>query len=72
MFTIKTGQSSTDGSLTVFLCCVHAGGASSRDFQSFLVFLFRHFHIDLINLFNTRKDTFSKDEILQELVISLT
>lgn len=72
MLTIKTGQSSTDGSLTGFLCCAHAGGASSRYFQSFRDFLFRHFHIDLINLFNIRKDTFSKDEILQELVIRLT
>lgn len=44
--------------------------ASGRYFQSFRDFLFRHVHIDLIHLFNTRKDTFSKDEVLQELVIT--
>ena len=43
--------------------------ASGRYFQSFRDFLFSHVHIDLIHLFNTRKDTFSKDEVLQELVI---
>lgn len=43
--------------------------ASGRYFQSFRNFLFRHVHIDLIHLFNTRKDTFSKDDVLQELVI---
>lgn len=43
--------------------------ASGRYFQSFRDFLFRHVHIDLIHLFNTRKNTFSKDEVLQELVI---
>lgn len=43
--------------------------ASGKYFQSFRNFLFRHVHIDLIHLFNTRKDTFSKDEVLQELVI---
>lgn len=43
--------------------------ASGRYFQSFRNFLFRHVHIDLIHLFNTRKDTFAKDEVLQELVI---
>lgn len=43
--------------------------ASGRYFQSFRSFLFTHVHIDLIHLFNTRKDTFSKDEVLQELVI---
>ena len=43
--------------------------ASGRYFQSFRDFLFRNVHIDLIHLFNTRKDTFSKDEVLQELVI---
>ena len=43
--------------------------ASGRYFQSFRDFLFRQVHIDLIHLFNTRKDTFSKDEVLQELVI---
>lgn len=43
--------------------------ASGRYFQSFRDYLFRHVHIDFIHLFNTRKDTFSKDEVLQELVI---
>ena len=43
--------------------------ASGRYFQSFRDFLFSQVHIDLIHLFNTRKDTFSKDEVLQELVI---
>ncbi len=43
--------------------------ASGRYFQSFRNFLFCNVHIDLIHLFNTRKDTFSKDEVLQELVI---
>ena len=43
--------------------------ASGRYFQSFRDFLFQHISIDLIHLFNTRKDTFAKDEVLQELVI---
>lgn len=43
--------------------------ASGRYFQSFRNFLFQHVSIDLIHLFNTRKDTFAKDEVLQELVI---
>lgn len=43
--------------------------ASGRYFQAFRDFLFRYVHIDLIHLFNTRKDTFSKDEVLQEQVI---
>lgn len=43
--------------------------ASGRYFQSFRDFLFKHVQIDLIHLFNTRKDTFAKDEVLQELVI---
>lgn len=43
--------------------------ASGRYFQSFRDYLFKQVHIDLIHLFNTRKDTFSKDEVLQELVI---
>lgn len=43
--------------------------ASGRYFQSFRDFLFSHVQINLIHLFNTRKDTFSKDEVLQELVI---
>ena len=45
--------------------------ASGRYFQSFRDFLFKHVQIDLIHLFNTRKDTFAKDEVLQELVIML-
>ena len=43
--------------------------ASGRYFQSFRDFLFRNVHLDFIHLFNTRKDTFSKDSVLQELVI---
>ncbi len=43
--------------------------ASGRYFQSFRHFLFQHVSIDFIHLFNTRKDTFAKDEVLQELVI---
>ncbi len=43
--------------------------ASGRYFQLFRNFLFRHVSIELIHLFNTRKDTFAKDEVLQELVI---
>lgn len=43
--------------------------ASGRYFQSFRNYLFRNVHLDLIHLFNTRKDTFSKDDVLQELVI---
>lgn len=43
--------------------------ASGRYFHSFRDFLFQHVSIDLIHLFNTRKDTFAKDEVLQELVI---
>ena len=43
--------------------------ASGRYFQSFRNYLFRYVHFDFIHLFNTRKDTFSKDEVLQELVI---
>lgn len=43
--------------------------ASGRYFQSFRDFLFHNVYIDFIHLFNTRKDTFSKDEVLQELVI---
>lgn len=43
--------------------------ASGLYFQKFRDFLFRNVHIDFIHLFNTRKDTFAKDEVLQELVI---
>lgn len=56
-----------DGGLMIFI--TPRSFASGRYFQSFRNFLFRHVHIDLIHLFNTRKDTFSKDEVLQELVI---
>jgi len=44
--------------------------ASGRYFRSFRDFLFRHVHIDFIHLFNTRRDTFAKDSVLQELVIT--
>lgn len=44
--------------------------ASGRYFRSFRNFLFRHVHIDFIHLFNTRRDTFAKDSVLQELVIT--
>lgn len=43
--------------------------ASGRYFQSFRDFLFHHVSIDFIHLFNTRKETFAKDEVLQEMVI---
>ncbi|MCQ2168431.1 MAG: Eco57I restriction-modification methylase domain-containing protein [Bacteroidales bacterium] len=43
--------------------------ASGRYFRSFRDYLFRYVHFDFIHLFHTRKDTFSKDEVLQELVI---
>lgn len=42
---------------------------SGRYFQSFRDFLFKNVNINFIHLFNTRKDTFAKDEVLQELVI---
>ncbi len=44
--------------------------ASGRYFRSFRNFLFRRVHIDFIHLFNTRRDTFAKDSVLQELVIT--
>lgn len=44
--------------------------ASGRYFRSFREFLFKSVQINLIHLFNTRKDTFAKDEVLQELVIT--
>lgn len=43
--------------------------ASGRYFRSFRNFLFSHVHLDFIHLFNTRKDTFADDSVLQELVI---
>lgn len=42
---------------------------SGRYFQSFRDFLFKNVNINFIHLFNTRKETFAKDEVLQELVI---
>ena len=42
---------------------------SGRYFQSFRNFLFKNATICFIHLFNTRKDTFAKDDVLQELVI---
>lgn len=44
--------------------------ASGRYFQSFRDFLFGNVSLDFVHLFNTRKDTFAKDDVLQELVIS--
>lgn len=44
--------------------------ASGRYFQSFRNFLFKNVQIDFIHIFNTRKDTFAKDDVLQELVIT--
>ena len=44
--------------------------ASGLYFQKFRGYLFEQVHIDLIHLFNTRKETFSRDDVLQELVIS--
>ncbi|WP_234181003.1 Eco57I restriction-modification methylase domain-containing protein, partial [Bacteroides pyogenes] len=42
---------------------------SGRYFRLFRNFLFEHVQIDFIHLFNTRKDTFSKDNVLQETLI---
>lgn len=42
---------------------------SGRYFQTFRNFIFRNVNIKFIHLFNTRKDTFAKDDVLQELVI---
>lgn len=42
---------------------------SGRYFRLFRNFLFKHIQIDFIHLFNTRKNTFSKDNILQETLI---
>lgn len=42
---------------------------SGRYFQLFRNFLFKNVNISFIHLFNTRKDTFAKDAVLQELVI---
>ncbi len=43
--------------------------ASGRYFQSFRHFLFNNVDLVFIHLFNTRKDAFAKDNVLQELVI---
>lgn len=42
---------------------------SGKYFQSFRHFLFLNVSVSFIHLFNTRKDTFGKDNVLQELVI---
>ena len=42
---------------------------SGRYFRLFRSFLFKHVQIDFVHLFNTRKDTFSKDNVLQEPII---
>lgn len=42
---------------------------SGRYFRLFRDFLFKHIQPDFIHLFNTRKDTFSKDNVLQETLI---
>lgn len=44
--------------------------ASGRYFQSFRNYLFENVKLDFLHLFKTRKDTFAKDDVLQELVIS--
>lgn len=42
---------------------------SGRYFRLFRIFLFKHIGINFIHLFNTRKNTFSKDNVLQETLI---
>ena len=42
---------------------------SGRYFRSFRNFLFKYVQIDFVHLFNTRKETFSKDNVLQETII---
>lgn len=44
--------------------------ASGRYFQSFRNFLFNNIILDFVHLFKTRKDTFAKDDVLQELIIT--
>ena len=44
--------------------------ASGRYFQSFRNFLFSNVVLDFVHLFKTRKDTFAKDDVLQELIIT--
>jgi adenine-specific DNA-methyltransferase len=43
--------------------------ASGRYFRSFRDFLLKKVDIDFIHLFNTRKETFSKDKVLQETIV---
>jgi len=43
--------------------------ASGRYFELFREFLFCNISPDFIHLFNTRKETFAKDDVLQELLI---
>lgn len=57
---------STDG---VMIFITPRSFTSGRYFQSFRNFLFKNVNINFIHLFNTRKDTFAKDDVLQELVI---
>ena len=42
---------------------------SGRYFRLFRNFLLKHIQIEFIHLFNTRKNTFSKDNILQETLV---
>ncbi len=44
--------------------------ASGRYFQSFRDYLLSNIKLCFVHLFNTRKDTFAKDNVLQELVIT--
>lgn len=44
--------------------------ASGRYFQAFRTFLFNNATLDFVHLFKTRKDTFAKDDVLQELIIT--
>jgi len=43
--------------------------ASGRYFKLFRNFFFSNVTLDFIHLFNTRKETFAKDDVLQELLI---
>ncbi|MCH5173816.1 MAG: Eco57I restriction-modification methylase domain-containing protein [Bacteroidales bacterium] len=43
--------------------------SSGRYFKLFREFFFSTVSLDFIHLFNTRKDTFAKDDVLQELLI---
>lgn len=43
---------------------------SGRYFQRFREFLFDNAELDFIHLFKTRRDTFAKDNVLQELIIT--